>query len=416
MITVLLMLNRGRSRAERVRAGLVAAGAAAATFLVCVAVRLADFDDEGSSLTGLGLALLAVPVAGLIHQANRLASATRERRLAALRLAGATPGDVRLLGALEGGALALAGSLGGGALYVVTHLSGPLPQVPVVVAVVTLGGVLSGARAGRHVVSSPLGLVRRARVRGPRVRDLLLFAAGLGLFALGAVVKGGFPLAGKYGSALVMAAGLVLLLFGVTLAATWLIRAYARRVGRRAGTAEALLAARLVEADPRAWARALSVVGLTVFFGAGAGAQQAGTGYFQAHALVDVALLVALVTSAVALVVHQAEELIDLRRSFSALAASGVPERALGRVLLRQAVIAALPVCAVAAISGTAIVVLTLTDIYQVQWLGWAVGRAVAMAGVGVAAAVLVALAARPLLRGALRFETISGTRPVPPS
>ncbi|MFC5833727.1 hypothetical protein [Nonomuraea insulae] len=405
MIAVLRMLNRGRSRAERVRAWLVAAGAAVATFLVCTAVSLADYRDEGGSLTGLGLALLAVPVAGLVHQANRLASATRERRLAALRLAGATPGDVRRLGALEGGRLALGGSLGGAVLYVVTHLGGPLPQVPVVVALVTLGAILSGARAGRHVVASPLGVVRRARVRGPRVRDLLLFAAGVGLLVLGAVVKGGFPFVGKYGSVVAMAAGLVLLLFGVTLAATWLIRAYARRAGRRARSPETLLAARLVEADPRAWARALSVVSLTVFFGAGAGAQQAEVGYSQAHALVDVALLVALVTSAVALVVHQAEELIDLRRSFAALAASGVPERALGAVLVRQAVIAALPVCVAAAVSGVAVVVLPLLDVYRFQSLGWAVARAVAMVSIGVLAAVLVALAARPLLRGALRLE-----------
>ncbi|TKK85919.1 hypothetical protein FDA94_23775 [Herbidospora galbida] len=390
------------------RARLVASGAAVATFLVCLAVSLADYQDEGSSLTGLGLALLAVPVAGLVHQANRLASATRERRLAALRLAGATPGDVRRLGALEGGALALGGSLGGGVLYMVTHLSGPLTQVPVVLAVVTLGGVLSGARAGRHVVAFSLGVTRRARVRGPRVRDLLLVAAGVGLFVLGAVVKGRFPVVGKYGAAVAMAAGLVLLLFGVTLGATWVIRVYARRAGRRARSAEALPAARLVEADPGAWARALSVVSLTVFFGAGAGAQQAGVGYFSAHALVDVALLMALVTSAVALVVHQAEELIDLRRSFSALAAFGVPERALGGVLVRQAVIAALPVCAVAAVSGVAVVVVNIVDVYQVQWLGWAAARAVAMAGFGVLAAVLVALAARPLLHGALRYETRS--------
>ncbi|MFF3671900.1 hypothetical protein [Microtetraspora malaysiensis] len=406
MIAVLRMLNKGRSRAERVRAGLIAVGAAVATFLVCTAVSLADYQDEGGSLTGLGLALLTVPVAGLVHQANRLASATRERRLAALRLAGATAGDVRRLGALEGGLLALGGSLGGGALYVVTHLAGPLPQVPVVVVLVTLGGVLSGAYAGRHVVASPLGVARRARVRGPRVRDLFLFAAGVGLFVLGVTVKGRFPLVSTYGSVVTLSAGLVMLLFGVTLAATWVIRAYARRVGRRARSAEALLAARLVEADPRAWARALSVVSLTVFFGAGVGAQQAGVGYSQAHALVDVALLVALVTSVVALVVHQAEELIDLRRSFAALAASGVPERALGGVLVRQAAIAALPVCGMAAASGVAVVVLTIMDVYQVQWLGWAVARAVAMAGVGVLAAVLVALAARPLLRGALRFET----------
>ncbi|GAA3594253.1 hypothetical protein GCM10022419_091740 [Nonomuraea rosea] len=407
MITVLRMLNRGRSRTERVRAWLIAAGAAAAAFLVSTAVSLADLDDEGGSLTGLGLALLALPVAGLVHQANRLASATRERRLAGLRLAGATPGEVRRLGALEGGGLALTGSLGGAVLYVLTHLAGALIQVPVVVAAVTIGGVVSGARAGRHVVSSPLGVARRSRPRGPKLRDLLFVVAGAALYVSALVLKGGFPIGGKYGSALAVAAGLVLMLFGVTLATTYLIRAYARRAGRRARSPETLLAARLVEADPRAWARALSVVSLTVFFGGAAGAQQSGMSYSQAHALVDLALLVALATSAVALVVHQAEELIDHRRSFAALAATGVPERALGRVLVRQAVIAALPVCALAAVLGTAVVIVTLTDVYQVQRLGWAAARAVAMAGIGVLAAVLVALAARPLLHGALRLERL---------
>lgn len=400
MITVLRMLNRGRARAERMRARLVAAGTAMATFLVCTAVGLADFDDEGSSLTGLGLALLAVPIAGLIHQANRLASATRERRLAALRLAGATPGDVRKLGALESGALALTGSVIGGVVYLVTHLTGPLPQVPVVVVLMTLGGVLSGSRAGRQVIASPLGVARRARVRGPRVKDLLLVAAGVALFALPSTIRNQIPIFGSYGAVVLMAAGLVLMLFGVTLATTWVIRAYARRAARRARSAEALLAARLVEADPRAWARAMSVVGVAVFFGAGAGAQQAAVGYSQAHALVDVALLVALATSAVALVVHQAEELIDLRRSFAALAASGVPERALGTVLVRQAVIAAVPVCVAAAVAGVAVVVVSLIEHYQVQWFGRAITRAVGMAAIGVFAAVLVALAARPLLRG----------------
>ncbi|MEV0622382.1 hypothetical protein AB0I81_54330 [Nonomuraea sp. NPDC050404] len=406
------MLNRGRSRTERVRALLVAAGAGAATLLICTAVSLVDTRNEGSSLTALALTLLALPVAGLVHQANRLASATRERRLAGLRLAGATPRDVRLLSALEGGWLALSGSLAGALIYLITHLSGPMVQVPVVLILVTLSGVVSGARAGRHVISSPLGLVRRSRLRGPRKTDLLLTVAGVGLVVLPLLMTKGYfriPVPfGGYGLAVSMAAGLVLVLFGVTLATTWLIRLYARRAGRRARSPEMLLAARLVEADPRAWARALSVVSLTVFFAAAAGAQQAGVGaYWHAHALVDLALLVALVTSAVALVVHQAEELIDHQRSFAALAASGVPERALGAVLVRQAFVAALPVCAVAALVGTLAVILPLGDIYQVRWLGWAGARAVAVAGIGVLAAVLVALAARPLLRGALRLDKL---------
>ncbi|YCK39531.1 hypothetical protein ACNF49_37390 [Actinomadura sp. ATCC 39365] len=89
--------------------------------------------------------------------------------------------------------------------------------------------------------------------------------------------------------------------------------------------------------------------------------------------------------------------------SFAALAAAGVPERAPGGVLVRQAVVAALPVCVVAAVSGVAVVVLTVVTVYRVESPPWAVTRAVLMAGVGVLAAVVVALAARPLLRGALR-------------
>ncbi|MGR6919734.1 hypothetical protein ACU635_36345 [[Actinomadura] parvosata] len=281
-----------------------------------------------------------------------------------------SPGDVRRLGALEGGWPALAGSLAGGVVYALTHLSGPLAPVPFVVVLMTAGGLVAGL-----------------------------------------TVKGGFPIGGKYGTAVMMAAGMVLLLFGLTMAATRLIRACAARTGRRARSPETLPAARLVESDPRAWTRALSVVGLTVFFGAGAGAQQAGTGYGYAHALVDVALLVAMLTSAAALVVHQAEELIDLRRSFAALAAAGVPERSLGRVLVRQAAIAALPVCAVAAAAGVGVVVLAVLDIYQARGLVWALTRAVAMTGIGVLTAMPVALAARPLLRGALHLETLRADR-----
>ncbi|MDA0634416.1 hypothetical protein OUY22_13410 [Nonomuraea sp. MCN248] len=406
MIALIRVLNKGRSRTERVRAWLVTAGLGVATYLICTAVSLADLDDDGGSLTGLALALLALPVMGLVHLANRLASATRERRLAALRLAGATPGDVRVLGAVEAGVLALSGSLGGAAGYVITHLAGPITQVPVVVTLVALAAVLSGARAGRHVVASPLGVSRVPQPRDPRALDLLLVLAGVGLFVLGVVVKGRFPFFGGHGAVVSMAAGLVLLLFGVTLAATWLIRWCAGRAGRRARSPETLLAARLVEADPRAWARALSVVALAVFFGAGAGAQQAGRPYSEAHALVDVALFVALATAAVAVLVHQAEELIDQRRAFAALAAAGVPEAALGAVLVRKAVIAALPVCAVAAVTGAAAVVLPLPD-YTVQELGWVVVRGVLMVGIGVLATVVVALAARPLLRGTLAVERL---------
>ncbi|MFG1748910.1 ABC transporter permease family protein [Streptosporangium sandarakinum] len=433
MITVVRMLARGRSRRERARGRLMAAGAALATVLLCAAAHLTAFrldarrgalgiftEKEPRLMVALTLALLAVPAAAFIYQVSRLATATRERRLAALRLAGATPREVRLTGAAESGWSALAGGTLGAAAYLLAALVArwslgdvvpvrPLLWTPVVLAAVVLGGALSGLRAGRHVVASPLGVVRRARPRGPRARDLALVALGVGLLVAALAGKGRFLLGGKYGAAVAIAAGAVLLLFGLVLATAWLIRKAARRTGRGAAAPETLLAARMVEADPRAWARALSVVGLTVFFGSAVGAHQALTVFqsdltaFQvaSYALLYLALLTAMVTSAGALVAHQAEALLDHRRSFAVLAASGVPVPALGRVLTRQALVAALPVCVVSAVAGTGVVVLAVAELYARRpgALAVSVAGAAAMAGIGVLAAVLVARAARPILR-----------------
>ncbi|MEV1240980.1 FtsX-like permease family protein [Nonomuraea sp. NPDC049750] len=434
MIAVMRMLAMGGSRRERIRGRLMTTGAALATFLFCVAVSLlqawdarvdAFLSDDGRALTALGLALLILPAMAFLYQVSRLAGATRERRLAALRLAGATPRHVGLLGAYESGWRAALGGLIGIAVYLVIDLalSWPLPLnrpllMPAILAVVTFSGTYSGLKAGRHVVSSPLGVVRRAQPTGPRVLDLVLVAAGVGALAAGLTGKGHFPLGGAYGAALIMVIGMVLLLFGLVLATAWLIRAAARWVGRRARTAETLLAARLVEADPRGWARALSVVGLTVFFGAAEGAQQGSifaygdvsSSWSTVYLLIDLALLVALATSAAALVVHQAEALLDHRRSFAALAGAGTPVAALGRVLIRQALTTSIPVCLVAALTGVGVVLIsTGAHGYQEQpeALIWVATRLILMVLIGVVTAVLVARAARPLLRRTLHPEEL---------
>ncbi|GAA2392228.1 hypothetical protein [Nonomuraea africana] len=396
----------------------MSAGAALATLLLGAAVALLDLGtpyrvegvlvarSDGPLIAALALALLAVPAAAFVHQVSRLAQATGERRLAALRLAGATPGQVRLIAARESGRHSAVGALpGGAAALAFAVMLGVSPWWTLVAPpVVVLGGVLSGLLAGRHVIASPLGLARRARLRQPRALDLALVLLGAGL------IPAGIALGHWLVSSVLIAAGGVLLVFGLTLAATWLIRASAGRAGRRAGTAEALLAARLVEADPRAWARTLSVVGLTVFFGAAVAAQQTrglleGMSASEAagYGLVYLALLVALVTSAGALVVHQAEELLDHRRSFAALSAAGALDDALGRVLTRQARIAATPVCAVAAAAGVLVVVLAVADVFPWTGLPLTLGLAGAMAGIGVLGASLVARLARPILARALR-------------
>lgn len=410
----------GQGHARPVGRGrLMTAGAALATLLLGAAVALLELGllssredswwmappDDAPLVAALALALMAVPAAAFVHQVSRLAQATGERRLAALRLAGATAGQVRLIAARESGRHALAGALPGGAAALTFALVlGVSPWWTLLAPpVVVLGGVLSGLMAGRHVIASPLGVVRRARLRQPRALDLVLLLLGGGMITAGFVLKHWFI------TSVLVGVGAVVLVFGLTLAATWLIRASARRAGSRAGTAEALLAARLVEADPRAWARTLSVVGLTVFFGAAVAAQQTrslleGMSASRAagYGLIYLALLVALATSAGALVVHQADELLDHRRSFAALSAAGAPDDALGRVLTRQALIAATPVCAVAAVAGVLVVVLPLVDVFPWTGLPLTLGLAGAMAGIGVLGAGLVARLARPILARAL--------------
>jgi len=440
MIAVIRMLGKGQSARERVRGRLMVGGAAFATFILCAAVNLLVFRisppntylgifsrREPQLLGALTLALLTIPIGAFIYQVSRLATATRERRLSALRLAGATPHEVRLMGAYESGWQAVRGGLFGGVFYLIFNLTlwwslnGDVPLLPlgwvvVVIAVVVLNGVLSGLLAGRHVVTSPLGAVRRVRLRQPRIMDFMFVVLGMGMAAVGLILKGRFPIGGPYGATLSIIIGAVILLLGLVLAATWLIRAVARHVAHRATAPETLLAARMIEADPRGWARALSVVGLTVFFGSAVGVQQGiilfrssvGTFPLATYLLVDSVLLIAMCTSTAALVVRQAEELLDHRRSLAALAAAGAPMRALRQALTRQALIATLPVCAVAAATGAGLAFLIMFEGYnQSGSIAFPIMRAVVTAGIGVLASMLVAQASWPILRSALRPEEL---------
>ena len=72
--------------------------------------QVSNLVADGGVRGGYVFALLLICVAplALLRQVLRLGTATREQRLAALRLAGATPADVRRLSALEVGLPALA--------------------------------------------------------------------------------------------------------------------------------------------------------------------------------------------------------------------------------------------------------------------------------------------------------------------
>jgi predicted lysophospholipase L1 biosynthesis ABC-type transport system permease subunit len=424
------MLGHGGSRAERARARLVAAGAALATWFLFGAAnvlalhgqlddRLGPVANRGTRPgTAFAFGLMILPVAAFLYQTGRLASADRERRLAALRLAGATPGEVRLLGVLETTRAAAVGTVSGAIGYVLLEWSirGLLLHRPMraagvppvlglaAMALVIAVAAISGLLAGRHVITSPLGVTRRAAKRPPSRYVLLVPVLGcMPMVARVAGVQMPFrPFA------LLLGAGLFAV--GLMLSASRLVWASARVAGRRARLAETLLAARALEADARPWGRTMSILGLAVAIGSGTGWIQAGIMddrhvldpfWLTSFTLVDLALLVGMAVAAAALLVHQAEYLMEHGPVLATLRATGVADGELRRVLTRQGLIAAVLPCSVAALIG--FVGLADTGAFHDEtWALWPLTNAVLMAALGVLAATLATRASRGRLQRAI--------------
>ncbi|SCE89937.1 FtsX-like permease family protein [Micromonospora haikouensis] len=338
--------------------------------------------------TAFALLLLALPVLALAGQCARLGAPARDRRLAALRLAGATPGQVTRLAALETGVASLLGTVGGLVVFLVAHelLDRPgadgrlalptdvLPS-PVALAATVLGlpavAAVATALLLRRVVTTPFGVVRRARRdRPPRPWFALLVPAGVGSFA------GYFPLLHwlerhevqallPYLPILVAVGGLAALV-GTVLAAGWFSYAAGRLLHRLAQGPAALLAARRLAADPWAGSRTFAALLAAVLFGGGAAAFRAhfqaryaaelaeartfgdvtsagDTFYLDTIGLVDLAVAAAVTIAAGGLLVALVEGIVARRRAYAALVAQGVPRGVLGRSVAWQALAPAVP-------------------------------------------------------------------------
>ena len=332
----------------------------------------------------LGLLLLAVPPLLLLHQAVRLGTAARERRLAALRLAGATPGEVRAIGALEVGVPAGVGAvLGIGVYRLLGALSGAFPVVDgdgyrvsvrlvpqsvrlawwtvVVVALgVTALGVVVGLLANRRVVVSPLGVTRRAAPPPPRPWGAGLVLAGL---LLGAVYVRYYD---RLDDGVAQVAGLgcvVLLVIGPIALAPWFAYAGARAVAARAGSVPLLLAAQRLVAEPRPAARAGGAVGGIGLVAGGCAVLLADlvsmddvdTSAYVALVLVGVALLAAGVAVVGSLSVHAVESLLDRGRSTAALVALGAAPDQLVAAQRWEVALVTLPMATLGVLFGSGV-------------------------------------------------------------
>jgi hypothetical protein len=247
---------------------------------------LAYFPDDpggGASSVDLILAVVALavltPVLIFIGTATRLSAARREERFAAMRLAGATRGQVSLIAAIESTTAAVAGTVIGFGFFFLLRI--PVAAIPFIgqpffpaeltlslldVLVVAVGVPMFAAVAARmalrRVNISPLGVARRARPKPPVAWRVIPLAAGLA--ELGFWTVHGHP-ASIPGQIQAFASSFFLILVGIFIAGPWLTMAAARTMARWTSRPGTLLAARRIGDDPKAAFRAVSGLVLALF-------------------------------------------------------------------------------------------------------------------------------------------------------
>ncbi|ROO63383.1 FtsX-like permease family protein [Micromonospora sp. Llam0] len=221
--------------------------------------------------------VLLLPIVVFLGAAVRFGGASRDRRLAALRLAGADRRMITRIAAGEALTGALLGLAVGALLFAIGRQVAPLMQVwdlsvfasdirppAVLVALVAVAAPLAAVAVGlaalRGVVVEPLGVVRRGTPR--RRRPWWRLAVPLaGLALLYPLLRGGisaFETAARYQ----VAVGAVLLLVGVVTLLPWLVEATVRRL--RGGPVAWQLAIRRLQVDGGGNARQVCGVAVAV--------------------------------------------------------------------------------------------------------------------------------------------------------
>lgn len=417
----LIRLALSGSRTDTLRVMLTAASSALAAVALLAAAAVVAVPELGTSGDGsegwnqqytnplliepglrpgvvATLLLLAIPVLALAGQCIRFGAPARDRRLAALRLAGATPGQAVLVASAETVAAALLGSLLGVGVFLAlragvhrrdAHGRLPLPTdvLPstlsfiLVLLVVPLLAGLIGAFLLRKVIITPLGVTRRVSPRAPRLWPGLLILIGV-LAPFVAVPLSGVTATWNDGVVMLVMVAVVLLAVVGVVAGTGLIAYTAgralQRYGRRPGM---LLAGRQLMADPWSGSRTMAALLAGVVVGAGvlcframlvtefaaraeanrlsgdeAGFAENSDFYLNTVTLLNVAVGVAVAVAASGIMVALAEGIVARRRAYAALVATGVPRRTLGESVAWQTLSPLLPALVLALTMGAMLV------------------------------------------------------------
>ena len=351
------------------------------------------------------LILLSLPILALAGQCIRLGAPARDRRLAAVRLAGATPGQTVLIASAETVAASLLGSLGGfglflllrvvlerrnadGKLMLPTDILPSAVSIAVVLLTVPLLAGLIGALLLRRVVISPLGVVRRTRDRSPWPWPGVLIIAGLVLFELPQHLDDTSP--NTAALAAMLSGGIALTMLGVVLGTGWISYTTGRLLLRFGPRPSMLLAGRRLMADPWNGSRTLAALlasvvagaitlgyraqlttefdayeqyNATVTDGTSASASAPESFYVGAIDLIMVGVGIGVAVAAAGVLIALVESIVGRRRAYAALTAVGVPVRTLSRAVLWQTMLPLVPALLLALGSGIGIARLLGTEV-----------------------------------------------------
>ncbi|WP_326550401.1 FtsX-like permease family protein [Micromonospora sp. NBC_01813] len=358
------------------------------------------------------LLLLAIPVLALAGQCARLGAPARNRRLAAIRLAGGTPGQVRAVAAAEAGLASGLGSVAGLGTYLIgrsllhrpdeqgllrlpTDVLPPLWAMALVVVGIPLLAAGVAAVMLQSVTISPLGVGRRGRVGRPGPWPGLLIIGGLAVTFLFQPLLdwANHREAPLWGVAVIAGAAALATAIGVATGTGWISYHTGQVLLRFARRPAVLLAARRLIADPWHGARTFAALLVCVLFGAGTAgfsaylatmfgsweqvnrmlAEQSGqpfypddnSFYFDAVTLVHLAVALGLVIAAAGLAVAVAESIVDRRRANAALVATGVPRGVLARSILVQTLAPLVPAILVAMTAGVTMIRALGTEVFS---------------------------------------------------
>ncbi|MHA7127653.1 FtsX-like permease family protein [Janibacter indicus] len=386
-------------------------------------------DGELALGAGFAMALLALPVVLLALECSRVGSSGRDRRLAAMRAAGATRGDVRRVIAVEASAMTALGVIVGTILVLAAwallarwHVGG-LPLLPpgvwprpthlltAMTLVVLIGAVMAWWVAGRIRVGVAGQQRVERRVSGARAVFLVVVAGLAGGAALVVSDSGMVNLAVSSTMALT---ALVALVAALSLVAPLSTRALGSLVGR-GGSAVALLAGRGMAAHPARAGRAASGLVLVGLVGGAlatyGGALRAGLRetlaaghtwggdstafYLVPLTLAEVLLLVVGMLGVVGLLVAVAEQVVVRRGALGRQHAAGVPLPVLRRVMVLETTLPVAVVGLLSTLVGMGVAGLLVAQVpenpFAVDW--WLVAGVVVLMTGGTAAAAWVASA-----------------------